>query len=416
MNKFIFILFLLIFSSCKNLDFINLYDIEVKKTEGINGFTSTEIFSKGGSDEVWGMKDEECNPFSFSSYDASIDYTKIDKKTTNEEDVNFEKVNQVIDLPTVRVKDRRRITKNSIHIKTDYNSNCEWIGMGIGWDGWQGKDLSNVMQNSAIQFMARVDGDPIFSLPIVFILEDYSENQCYATASYLGISGGSITQKWTKVTVPLPTFSYNINKLDLTNIKQLLLQCYDVTDVYLDEIKIVPHEHKYKKLTNDLTVHDTIFPVVIFEEELQSAYGVDNKYCDNIVITSNVNYSNGNYINVDINDSICDWKEMSISWNKWLYTDLSKYVNSTSLEFDLKIQNLENIKITFVDYNRNQMEIDIKNYLDQNNPSWQKIQIPLRDFPIRKSKIDLKIIKNIIFNFESNVKCKIDNLKLTNKI
>ena len=107
---------------------------------------------------------------------------------------------------------------------------------------------------------------------------------------------------------------------------------------------------------------------------------------------------------------------MSISWNKWLYTDLSKYVNSTSLEFDLKIQNLENIKITFVDYNRNQMEIDIKNYLDQNNPSWQKIQIPLRDFPIRKSNIDLKIIKNIIFNFESNVKCKIDNLKLTNKI
>ena len=120
--------------------------------------------------------------------------------------------------------------------------------MGIGWDGWQGKDLSNVMQNSAIQFMARVDGDPIFSLPIVFILEDYSENQCYATASYLGISGGSITQKWTKVTVPLPTFSYNINKLDLTNIKQLLLQCYDVTDVYLDEIKIVPHDHKYKNL------------------------------------------------------------------------------------------------------------------------------------------------------------------------
>ena len=35
---------------------------------------------------------------------------------------------------------------------------------------------------------------------------------------------------------------------------------------------------------------------------------------------------------------------MSISWNKWLYTDLSKYVNSTSLEFDLKIQNFsENI-------------------------------------------------------------------------
>ena len=68
-------------------------------------------------------------------------------------------------------------------------------------------------------------------------------------------------------------------------------------------------------------------PVVIFEEELQSAYGVDNKYCDNIVITSNVNYSNGNYINVDINDSICDWKEMSISEQIFGSILIYKYVN-----------------------------------------------------------------------------------------
>ena len=120
-------------------------------------------------------------------------------------------------LPSVKVDDEKKELKNSLHIKTDYPASCNWIGMGIGWDAWKGKDLTGIIEGAAIEFMARVDKGPIFNIPIVFILEDYSANQCYATASYLGISGGSITQKWTKVTVPLPTFSYNINKLDLTN-------------------------------------------------------------------------------------------------------------------------------------------------------------------------------------------------------
>ena len=78
------ILFLsLILSSCKNLDQLTLYDIEVENTEGIDGFTSTEIFTTGGSDEVWGMTGSDdwfCNPFSFSAYDASIDYAVSIKK------------------------------------------------------------------------------------------------------------------------------------------------------------------------------------------------------------------------------------------------------------------------------------------------------------------------------------------------
>ena len=236
-------LFLFIFfSSCKQLDVLTLYDIEVKNTEGIDGFTSTEIFTTGGGDEVWGMsgKDEPCNPFSFSAYDASVDYSKINSPTSKQiTDTVVEKVDRKYNLPTVRVKDRKRVPKNSIHLKTDKNPSCEWIGMGIGWDGWQGKDMSNIMKSSAIEFEARVESGYITSLPIVFILEDYSENQCYATANYLGIDGGRIDGSWTKVVIPLQSFSYVKNKIDLTNVKQLLLQCYDATDVFLDNIKII---------------------------------------------------------------------------------------------------------------------------------------------------------------------------------
>ena len=83
----------------------------------------------------------------------------------------------------------------------------DWDGYWLGW--LAKKRFNKYNTGSAIEFMARVDDGPIFNIPIVFILEDYSSNQCYATASYLGIEGGKITDKWTKVTIPLPTFSYS---------------------------------------------------------------------------------------------------------------------------------------------------------------------------------------------------------------
>ena len=73
--------------------------------------------------------------------------------------------------------------------------------MGIGWDSWAGKDISNIVETKQLNSWARVDRSTVSSIPIVFILEDYSENQCYATINFLGIEGGKISDKWTKVTL-----------------------------------------------------------------------------------------------------------------------------------------------------------------------------------------------------------------------
>ena len=392
---------------------ISLYEYEKESTEGIKGFTSIEIFSKGGTDEVWGNKDEECNPFSFSSLDASVDYSSISKSSEKLEDTI--KVDVKYDLPVVKVKDKKGVEKNSLHIKTDKPPTCEWIGMGIGWDGWQGKDLSGIMSNAAIEFMARVDGDPIYNIPIVFILEDYSANQCYATAGYVGIEGGEVTKKWTRVIVPLPTFSYQTNNIDLTNIKQLLLQCYDKVDIYIDDMKIIPHEHNYKKISSSLSVKETALPINIFSEELNSVWGISNDYCGNIKLSSDLNYSAGKFIDIDIDKNKCNWKEFGISWNDWLYTDLSSSIYGVYLEFDIKLDEYQDTKISIEDYNGKKMKIDLAKYINKTkNGKWQKIRIPMKKFPIRESAIDLKRIKNIIFAFEDKAKLKIDNIKLTN--
>ena len=391
---------------------VNLYQTEIISTEGLNGFTSIDIFSSGGSDEIWGNSDNECNPFTFSALDASIDYTKY-KKTNNskllQEDFDYK-----VDLPLVKVKDKKEVVKNSLHIKTEYPASCNWIGMGIGWDAWQGKDLSVVMQSAAIEFMARVDNESISSIPIVFILEDYTENQCYATASYLGIEGGVVSDKWTKVTIPLQTFSYNKDNIDLTNIKQLLLQCYGKIDIYIDDIKIVEYKHDFKKFSSNLTVYDTIMPVNIFIDDQKSVWGLNNIYCDNFSIKNDIKYSNGNYIDVVISEE-CDWKDFAISWNQWLYTDLSSSIYDIYLVFDLKINNLSNATVSFEDYNGKKMGVDFSEYVQKSDYSdWNNVKIPMKKFPIRSSKIDLKKIKSIIFSFAEDSKLKIDNIKLIN--
>ena len=392
---------------------VTLYNLEIEQSEGINGFTSIEIFSKGGSDEVWGNEDENCNPFSFSSLDASIDYSAISENL--EKITDTLKIDLTLDLPSVEVKVKQNVEKNSLHIKTIKPVTCEWIGMGIGWDGWQGKDLSSIVNNAAIEFMARVDGDAIYNIPIVFILEDYSANQCYATAGYLGIDEGKITNKWTKVIVPLSTFSYQTDNIDLTNIKQLLLQCYDKVDIYIDDIKIIQHNHNYKKIPSSLTIKDTTLPIDIFSEELNSAFGVSNNYCQNIKISSDLDYLNGYYIDVNIDNEKCNWKKLGISWNNWLYTDLSKSIYEVFLEFDINIEKFSSPKVFIEDYNGKKMHINLLKYINSKKiNNWQKIRIPLKDFPIKKSKIDLERIKNIYFNFADKDKLKLDNLKLTN--
>ena len=165
------------------------------------------------------------------------------------------------------------------------------------------------MEKSAIELMARVEKGYVTSLPIVFILEDYSDNQCYATANYLGIEG-KIDESWTKVIVPLQSFSYIKNKIDLTNVKQLLLQCYDATDVYLDNIKIVPYEHNYERLEDNLTVYDSIGPINIFQDELIGAWG-DIKDCLNFS-TKKQQHTN-TYIDIKTDSTSCDWLDFGIS-------------------------------------------------------------------------------------------------------
>ena len=88
-------------------------------------FTSTEIFTKGGIDEVWGNSDERCNPFSFSPLDASMDFREKSTKEQIQNSENNEDIQISLSINEVEISEKKTVLKNSLHLKTDMDQNCE---------------------------------------------------------------------------------------------------------------------------------------------------------------------------------------------------------------------------------------------------------------------------------------------------
>jgi hypothetical protein len=314
------------------------------------------------------------------------------------------------ELPEISLNVKVRKPKNSLHLQVK-NMNCEWIGMGIGWASWAGKNIVPALEHAAIEFYARVDGNPIYALPIVFILEDYSSKQCYATANYLGIEGGVIGNEWTKIIIPLSTFSYDINdEIDLTNIKQIMLQAFNKVDVYIDEIRLVPFDFKYKKVPAQLTIKDTIFPINILDVNKEAIFGIDERYCSNFKINPEKKS-----INISIESDICDWKNIAISWNSWMYTDLSNDFKRLFLEMEFNEVSYKPFDIVFEDYNGKKMSLSSEEGRKYTKGLSRKISLSFKQFPIRKSKIDFKRLKQISFSFEEDTNIELTKLYITKK-
>jgi hypothetical protein len=54
---------------------------------------------------------------------------------------------------------------------------CPWLGIGFGWDGWNPKDLSSIIDKAAVQMKVRSPKGTIKNLPLAAAFEDYSGAQ-----------------------------------------------------------------------------------------------------------------------------------------------------------------------------------------------------------------------------------------------
>jgi len=204
--------------SNKNIYFKNasMYEADANAVEerNINGFYALEIFKDLVTAEIWGLG--KTNMMNVFATDA------VSYKGTHSLAVSW--------------------NKTADHTK--------WVGMGIGWDQWGGKNLTLVEENCGIRFYMRAQEGIVKNVIIVFHLEDYSGGQCSAVLEKGNFYGGEqLGEEWKEVIVPFYAFHHNRSEADFYNVKQLIMQFEGKASVYIDEMEIVELPEHLRKPT-----------------------------------------------------------------------------------------------------------------------------------------------------------------------
>jgi hypothetical protein len=184
---------------------LGLYDLaETAVAAEIGGFGALQLFDDNMGSEVWVSKESAC-------------------------------------VSVIRDNKKPYSGDYCMHAKWDkIAGGCKWIGMGIGWDNWQPKDLSGILDSASIQMQIRSNTDTLKSLPLALALEDYTGAQCFIGFSAKYLNGQRITPNgWTTVSIPLSEFPFERFQTQPDMIKQFIIQFEADGDVYIDNIKLV---------------------------------------------------------------------------------------------------------------------------------------------------------------------------------
>ena len=186
---------------------VGLYDEEVPGKFTIRGFSQMDIYTDELSDDFWSAKNTTCLN-AHQGKDELDSYLQL--KWNKDQD------------------------------------GCDWVGMGFGWDSWAAKDIAYIQDTIAIELQVRSTGKSFTNLPWAFGIEDYAGRQAWLGYSKSFLTGQEITQQWTKVQLPFSLFPCEENQLDLTSVKQLIIQFFGEGAIEVNSIKIVPFSSKLK--------------------------------------------------------------------------------------------------------------------------------------------------------------------------
>ena len=204
----------LLLGGCMSFKEVVLYDTPSSEPEppNINGFYALSVFEDHLSGEVWYTEDKAC----------------------------------IEVIPSSEIK---ASGAGALRLKWNKDGGgCDWVGLGIGWNGWAGKDISQILDKAAIQMMVRVPEGTAKGLPLACALEDYGGAQAWAGFAPKTIEGGVIdATSWTRVVLPFDDFNFNEFDCDATNIKQMIIQFEASGDVYVDDIQIVRYTGAEKR-------------------------------------------------------------------------------------------------------------------------------------------------------------------------
>ncbi len=187
---------------------MGLYDNEIEEDFNVRGYTQLTIFKEDLTDEFWTSGGKNC----------------IEGKMLGTDDETY----------------------LNLHWNKDLDE-CDWVGMGFGWDGWTGKDMGYVIDTLAIELIVRSTDQSFTNIPWAFCIEDYGGKQAWLGYNNAFLMSDEITTEWTRVEIPLSLFPFVENGVDLTAVKQLMIQVFSEGTIEIKAIKLIPFSKKLKE-------------------------------------------------------------------------------------------------------------------------------------------------------------------------
>lgn len=202
---------------------IGLYDVpDQDNTPNIKGFSALSIYADQITSELWFTQSPTC----------------VDVKSANSV---------------------TRVGSGALSIEWNKQAgDCPWLGMGVGWDNWTGKDFSQIVSDAALSFWVKTKGGSYKGLPWAVGFEDFSGGQAWTGLTSNLVEGGVITENWTQMIVPLENFPFLGFDVDLTAIKQVIFQFESSGKVFVDDIRIVPFKAKGRQSMSVKQVNNLI--------------------------------------------------------------------------------------------------------------------------------------------------------------
>jgi hypothetical protein len=360
------------------------------KPERISQVVEPTIFSDDNTD-VWGLEDNEC---------------------------------QTAEVSTEVVHEGRA------SLKVVWNTDaplCNWAGIGIGWEGYAGKDLSALMDNTAISMYVRTVEGRAFGLPFVLTLEDYSGGMgfCYTSNKYFERS--SLDEEWQRVVVPLADFDLETENLDVTNIKQLQIELQQSGAVYLDNLELAFYQPEPQEpwLEEEKLPNPIALPITLFDDAFinNNGWGLVTDACQDIALTNEDPASGSKAIHAVWNrtDPSCHLTTVGVSWNKWHPVNVRPILENAAIQFKLKMVSSTvgkeiSIEVGLEDYDRAKAGVTLQNAYSASGrytQVWSTVTIPLSSLP---ADIDFNRIKHLYFDFVGAGECYIDDIKLVEQL
>ena len=315
--------------SCGNMRDVSIYEPS-KSVSAFEQFPHKILFTNSEENGLWGIKNNTCKEVSFKTINSYIG-------------------------------------KDHIYIKWNA-SKCNYIGMGLKWGNYKGKNLKPIIESTAIELRVRIDSGELSNVPMFFILEDYSGKQCRAKINYLDLEGGKIDTKWRRIRIPLQAFNYEKRGVNMSNIKELRLEFQRNGHLHIDNIVIVPHDYRYKNTSDKFTKVFDSHPVQLGVGK-EYWWGINTKYSSRLKFGG---FFKNESVVVDSGMSKDDsWNTFGFSPFKWMHVDLSSIYSSSAIKFKLKASELPKLQVFLFAYTgekrRLQKTLNESHFIDKEN-------------------------------------------------